>query len=179
MKCGKFQPNRNHFWGRNELVIFYSNFAEILSYIVLLSEYQRGVEWLYTQWTNSSNVLHIIKLFERMLDKMLMIVSIWNLTGMPKVIVKFQSDWKSINPNPRLQDFTRYHDKTSIRLVTQIAKFMGPTRGQPGSCRPRWAPCWPHGSCNQGNRGLETLSPFRCDPHPQYSMDRMLIYHLR
>ena len=27
---------------------------------------------------------------------------------------------------------------------SQIAKFMGLTWGPPGSCRPRWAPCWPH-----------------------------------
>ena len=32
----------------------------------------------------------------------------------------------------------------------QIAKFVGPTWGPPGSCRPRWAPCWPHKPCYQG-----------------------------
>ena len=36
------------------------------------------------------------------------------------------------------------------RVATQIAKFMGPTWGPPGSCRPRWAPCWPHEPCYQG-----------------------------
>ena len=33
---------------------------------------------------------------------------------------------------------------------SQIAKFMGPIWGPPGSCRPRWAPCWPHEPCYQG-----------------------------
>ena len=33
---------------------------------------------------------------------------------------------------------------------TQIAKFMGPTWGPPRSCRPRWAPCWPHEPCYEG-----------------------------
>ena len=27
---------------------------------------------------------------------------------------------------------------------------MGSTWGPPGSCRPSWAPCWPHESCYQG-----------------------------
>ena len=35
-------------------------------------------------------------------------------------------------------------------VTTQIAKFMGSTWGPPGSCRPRWAPCWPHEPCYQG-----------------------------
>ena len=30
-----------------------------------------------------------------------------------------------------------------IENPSQIAMFMGPTWGPPGSC-PRWAPCWPH-----------------------------------
>ena len=36
---------------------------------------------------------------------------------------------------------------TDIRLVsiiTQIAKFTGPTWSPPESFGPRWAPCWPH-----------------------------------
>ena len=37
------------------------------------------------------------------------------------------------------------------QLNTQIAKFMGPTWGPPGACRPRWAPCWPHEPCYQGS----------------------------
>ena len=37
-------------------------------------------------------------------------------------------------------------------LFTQIAKFMGPTWVPPGSCCPRWAPCWPHEPCYQGSR---------------------------
>ena len=34
--------------------------------------------------------------------------------------------------------------------VYQIARFMGPTWGPPGSCRPRMGPCWPHEPCYQG-----------------------------
>ena len=39
---------------------------------------------------------------------------------------------------------------------TQIAKFMGPTWGPPGSCRPHMGPCWPHEPCYQGrfNNGI-------------------------
>ena len=32
---------------------------------------------------------------------------------------KFQSDWKSLSMNPRLQDFTRSCGKTSVRLVNR------------------------------------------------------------
>ena len=38
----------------------------------------------------------------------------------------------------------------SLTTASQIAKFMGPTWGPPGSCRPQVAPCWPHESCYQG-----------------------------
>ena len=37
------------------------------------------------------------------------------------------------------------------RMESQITRFMGPTWGPPGSCRPRWAPCWPHEPCYQGH----------------------------
>ena len=32
----------------------------------------------------------------------------------------------------------------------QIARFMGPTWGPPGSCRPHVGPCWPHKPWYQG-----------------------------
>ena len=35
-------------------------------------------------------------------------------------------------------------------IETQITKFMGPTWGPPGSCRPQMGPCWPHEPCYQG-----------------------------
>ena len=38
--------------------------------------------------------------------------------------------------------------------TTQIAKFMVPTWGIPGSCRPQMGPCWPNEPCYQG-----TFSP--------------------
>ena len=34
---------------------------------------------------------------------------------------------------------------------TQIAKLIGPTWGHLGPVGPRWAPCWPHEPCYQGN----------------------------
>ena len=38
---------------------------------------------------------------------------------------------------------------------------MGPTWDPPGSCRPRWAPCWPHEPCYQGTftpqRGKQSI----------------------
>ena len=36
-------------------------------------------------------------------------------------------------------------------IFTQIAKFMGPTWGPPGSCRPQMGPMLAHESCYQGN----------------------------
>ena len=39
--------------------------------------------------------------------------------------------------------------KWSCRM-SQIAKFMGPTWGPPGSCRPQMDPCWPHEACYLG-----------------------------
>ena len=35
-------------------------------------------------------------------------------------------------------------------VYTQITKFMGPTWGPPGSCRPQMGPCWPYEPCYQG-----------------------------
>ena len=44
------------------------------------------------------------------------------------------------------------HPSESCREIdTQIARFMGPTRGQSGSCRPQGAPCCPHEPCYQGS----------------------------
>ena len=37
-----------------------------------------------------------------------------------------------------------------VFLSSQIAIFMEPTGGPPGSCRPRCGPCWPHEPCYQG-----------------------------
>ena len=37
--------------------------------------------------------------------------------------------------------------------ITQIAKFMEPTWGPPGPCRPQMGPCWPHEPCYEGNVG--------------------------
>ena len=34
--------------------------------------------------------------------------------------------------------------------LSQIAKFMGPTWGPPGSCRPQMGLCWPHEPCYRG-----------------------------
>ena len=51
-----------------------------------------------------------------------------------------------------------------VQTPTLIARIMRPTRGPPGSCRPRWAPCRPHRPCYQGNlirMPLVTL----CDSH--------------
>ena len=35
-------------------------------------------------------------------------------------------------------------------VAPQIARFMGPTWGPPGSCRPQMGPCLPHEPCYQG-----------------------------
>ena len=40
----------------------------------------------------------------------------------------------------------RYSSKLDL-IPSQIARFMGPTWGSPGSCG---APCWPHEPCYQG-----------------------------
>ena len=41
--------------------------------------------------------------------------------------------------------------KSWIHEHFQIAKFLGPTRGPPGSCRPQIGPCCPHEPCDQGS----------------------------
>ena len=40
----------------------------------------------------------------------------------------------------------------NLRLsrFSQITRFMGPTWGPPGSCRPQMGPCWSHEPCYQG-----------------------------
>ena len=60
-------------------------------------------------------------------------------------------------------------------LTPQIAKFMGPTWGPPGSCRPRWAPCWPHELCYQRRTCSKSIKM----DHVLYSlfMDMDIIYH--
>ena len=39
-----------------------------------------------------------------------------------------------------------------------IARFMGPTSGPPGPCRPQMGPCWLHEPCSQGGIG-----PLACE----------------
>ena len=49
--------------------------------------------------------------------------------------------------------YMRYWDYCSITLrsiSSLIAKFMGPTWGPPGSCRPQVGPCCPHKHCYRG-----------------------------
>ena len=41
-------------------------------------------------------------------------------------------------------------------VATQIAKFMGPTWGPPGYCRPQMGPFWPQEPCYQGIHDLAT-----------------------
>ena len=43
-------------------------------------------------------------------------------------------------------------------LCAQIAKFMGPPWGPPGSWRTQMAPCWPHEPCYQGGWGAWFVS---------------------
>ena len=43
--------------------------------------------------------------------------------------------------------FHPYISVTVLIYSSQIATFMGPTWGPPGSC-PRWAPCWPYETCS-------------------------------
>ena len=66
------------------------------------------------------------------------------------MLVKFDCDWKI----SCLWDLTRFYDKMSYVILnwaseacykfvsrgSQIAKFMGPTWGPPGSCRPQMGP---------------------------------------
>ena len=52
--------------------------------------------------------------------------------------------------------FSCHHVKVKIVRnhveLSQIARFMGPTWGPPGSCRPQVGPiCWPHKPCDQGS----------------------------
>ena len=49
-----------------------------------------------------------------------------------------------------IEMFITIHVYASPRLAAQIAKFVGPTWGPPGSCRSQMGPCWPHESCYQG-----------------------------
>ena len=45
-------------------------------------------------------------------------------------------------------------------IVCQIVWFMGPTWGPAGSCRPSWAPCWPHEPCYQvSSEDIQTSLP--------------------
>ena len=54
----------------------------------------------------------------------------------------------------------------SLSFTTQIARFMGPTWGPPGSCRPQMGPCWPHEPCYQGTHMHELghLGTWICSP---------------
>ena len=45
----------------------------------------------------------------------------------------------------------------AIPKFTLIARFMGPTWGPPGSCRPLWAPCWSHELCYLGTFWIRVI----------------------
>ena len=42
-------------------------------------------------------------------------------------------------------------------IIPQIAKFMGPAWGPPGSCRPQMESCWPHEPCYLGREKFHTI----------------------
>ena len=76
-------------------------------------------------------------------------------------------------------------DSTPSNL-SQIAKFMGPTWGPPGSCRPQMGPCWPHEPCYQGrfqrNSSLagrsQILSTLHRSSYKMYSMVNLHVLSL-
>ena len=49
----------------------------------------------------------------------------------------------------RIRNYIHY--KVGWNYLTLKARFVGPTWGPPGSCRPRVGPCWPHEPCYLGN----------------------------
>ena len=47
-------------------------------------------------------------------------------------------------------DIAMYNQVFTVNTITQKAKFLGPTWGPPGSCRPQMGLCWHHRPCYQG-----------------------------
>ena len=67
-----------------------------------------------------------------------------------------------------------------LDMESQIAKFMGPTWGPPGSCRPRWAPSWPHEPCYQGClcefKMWPSSNTCHCESPTKYIMEKRPCY---
>ena len=65
---------------------------------------------------------------------------------------------RCLDESPLIANNNEINDnRTLTHITTLIASFMGPTWGPPGSCRPRWAPCWPHEPCYLEILNIQTL----------------------
>ena len=53
-------------------------------------------------------------------------------------------------PRTIINKFSQEWSYIPLLSLSHITRFMWPIWGPPGSCRPRWAPCWPHESCYRG-----------------------------
>ena len=91
-----------------------------------------------------------------------------------RIVESMFTDWDFIF------DAMEYHccRKTSPLITPQIAKFMGPTWGPPGSCRPQVAPMltpWTLLSGTETNKWIEDL-PTSFE-HSQFKRCRFMWYH--
>ena len=122
-------------------------FLSTLPLSVVVFKIMWGKEWSLTSLTHSGNAYmcwrHVLELFNTRIDKLYMIstsiqprnkkhcrviiyhIPRWHICG---VIAKL---------GPQKLVWSQYMDRRSI---PQIAKFMGPTWGPPGSCRPQMGP---------------------------------------
>ena len=75
-------------------------------------------------------------------------IFVWNMRLMLNISTLPQNNYLSI-----------------FHTYTQIAKFMGPTWGPSGSCRPQMGPCWPHEPWNQG-RYITECYDLQCTVYP-------------
>ena len=61
--------------------------------------------------------------------------------------------------------------------IAKRARFMGPTWGPPGSCRPQIGPCWPHEPCSLGRWSIG-VSPSWCQSTIETNMKLSSSGHL-
>ena len=106
--------------------------------------------WIWNLVQNTTNIMQIFSLLD-----------IWN--GWRNEHISRHDSYRRFGKRYFfLYSTTPFTCRTEI--ITKMARFMGSTWGPPGSCGPRWVPCWPHEGANpQVSVQFQTRAPFQ---HP-------------
>ena len=97
-------------------------------------------------WTSFTNkyYIHVERFYKRIITNLLRVNFLSNSVAVYVI-------HKRTHSHTRHSIAMNWASLRRYLLYTQITKFMGPTWGPPGPCRPQMAPCWSHEPCYLGS----------------------------